>query len=290
MDAVTLGVEDAEVGRRVRQARESSGRSLRELARALGVSPAMLSHLETGKARMSVVRLHQIASTLGWSVEDILTPEPAASARSRSALDHSREYGSLGLDPVLTAALTVFLRQGYHGASVRDVAAESGLSVSGIYHHHASKQEMLQRILDLGMNDLLARCRSAVAQGDDEVERFRLLVDTMALFHTHRREVGFLAASEMRSLEPAARADMTARRSVQQRLVDTEVEAGVAAGRFGTPYPREASRAVVTMCKSIAEWYRPDGPLDPPGVAERYRRFALGLVQYDEAGGTSNLS
>lgn len=270
----------------MRAARESAGVSLRGLARTIGVSAATMSHLETGKARLSVVRLNQIAVTLGRSVDDILSPAPPVGSLPAPRPEPAREgdwrrFEPLELDPVLTAAMTVFLRQGYHGASVRDVASVSGLSVSGIYHHHASKQEMLQRILDLGMSDLLERCRSAASEGPDEVERFCLLVETMALFHTHRREVGFLAASEMRSLDPAARADMTARRSAQQRLVDTEVEAGVASGRFRTPFPREVSRAVVTMCKSIAEWYNPAGAFAPGDIADRYVRFALGAVEHD---------
>lgn len=104
---------------------------------------------------------------------------PIGASEPAPARGDWRHYEPLDLDPVLAAAMAVFLRTGYHGASVRDVAAEPGLSVSGIYHHHASKQEMLQRILDLGMDDLLWRCRAAVVHGSDEVERFCLLVETM---------------------------------------------------------------------------------------------------------------
>lgn len=278
--AVPAGLDESAVGRHVRDAREATGLSLRALARSLGVSAATMSELETGKTRMTVVRLHRIAATLGRSVEDLLSADRPAPAAERATpnLGDWRHYEPLDLDAVLDAAMTVFLRTGYHGASVRDVAAESGLSVSGIYHHHASKQEMLQRILDLGMDDLLWRCRAAAAHGSDEVERFSLLVETMALFHTHRREIGFVAASEMRSLDPAARPHMTARRAAQQRLVDAEVLTGVQNGRMRTPHAREASRAVVTMCKSIAEWYNPAGPFTPEDIAERYVHFALGLV------------
>lgn len=265
---MSIQVEDSDVGRRIRDARAASGMSLRALARMLDVSPATMSDLETGKTHLTVVRLHRIAAALGRSVDDLLSPDRG----------DWRHYEPLHLDPVLDAAMTVFLRTGYHGASVRDVAAESGLSVSGIYHHHASKQEMLQRILDLGMDDLLWRCRAAVAHGSDEVERFCLLVETMALFHTHRRGIGFVAASEMRSLDPAAQPSMRARRTAQQRLVDTEVLAGVGSGRMWTPHAREASRAVVTMCKAIAEWYNPAGPYTPEDIAERYVHFALGIV------------
>ncbi len=283
LDVENSDVENRDVGRRVRAARESRGLSLRALARSLGVSAATLSELETGKTRMSVVRLSRIATALDRSIEEILRPEEPPTTTPRVVVEDGdwRHYPPLHLDPVLGAATAVFLRTGYHGASVRDVAAESGFSVSGIYHYHASKQDMLQRILDLGMDDLLWRCRAAVAAGGDEVERFCFLVETMALFHTHRREVGFLAASEMRSLDPAARSAMTARRKLQQGLVDAEVAAGVASGRFRTPFAREASRAVVTMCKAIAEWYSPTGPLAPEVVARRYTHLALGVVQHD---------
>ena len=75
---------------------------------------------------------------------------------------------------------------------------------------------------------------------------------------------------------------MTARRAAQQRLVDAEVAAGVENGRMRTPHAREASRAVVTLCKSIAEWYNPAGPFTPEDIAERYVQFALGLVRHVE--------
>ncbi|SBW23009.1 hypothetical protein FDG2_3429 [Candidatus Protofrankia californiensis] len=49
---------------------------------------------------------------------------------------------------------------------------------------------------------------------------------------------------------------------------------------FTTGYPVEASRAVLSVCSAIADWYRPDGPLDAPEVARRYIQLALGLVGY----------
>ncbi len=40
----------ATVGRRIRQLRQEQGRSLREKARAIGISPASLSAIENGRA------------------------------------------------------------------------------------------------------------------------------------------------------------------------------------------------------------------------------------------------
>jgi hypothetical protein len=50
-------------------------------------------------------------------------------------------------------------------------------------------------------------------------------------------------------------------------MVDEAVDEAVASGRFTTPYPRDAARAVVTMCTALPQWYRPDGEQAHLGVA-----------------------
>ncbi|MBW0102881.1 TetR family transcriptional regulator [Pseudonocardia sp. KRD291] len=287
---------DGDLGPRIRAARQARGTSLRGLAATLHVSPATLSQIENGNTGLSVSRLSRIAEALDLTVPQILdvavgadpagvpavvsTPGPRGepgrgAARARPDW---REYGPLDFDPVLTAALEEFLDTGYHGATVRGIAARAGLSVSGIYHYYPSKQAMLVRILDLTMTDLLVRAESARAQGHDPVERFGLLVENLALFHTHRKELGFVGATEMRSFEAGNREKIAELRTVQQRMVDREVTHAVREGRFRSDRPHEAARAVVTMCTALPTWWRRDGPLSPEQVAEQYVGFALELM------------
>jgi AcrR family transcriptional regulator len=49
---------------------------------------------------------------------------------------------------LLGAARDEFLRHGYHGASMRSIAAAAGLAVGGIYNHFASKDEVFAAVLD----------------------------------------------------------------------------------------------------------------------------------------------
>ncbi len=107
---------------------------------------------------------------------------------------------------MLRAALDEFVHIGYHGATVRGIAARAGLSVPGIYHYYGSKQHMLMSIMEYAMCDLLRRARAAQADGRDPVERFSLQVEHLVLFHTHRAELGFVGAAEKRSLAPRIRA------------------------------------------------------------------------------------
>lgn len=183
-----------------------------------------------------------------------------------------RDYSDPALPPLLGSALTQFVDQGYHGTTIRQLAAAGGLSVPGLYHHYPSKQALLVAICRAAMADLWTRSEAALAEaGDDLTRRLDLLVECLVLFHAHRQELAFIAASEIRSLHDEARDAHIAARDRQQRLMDDVVDAGVDAGLFTTPYPRDVSRAVVTMCTAVSQWYRPGGSLTPPELAERYR-------------------
>jgi AcrR family transcriptional regulator/DNA-binding XRE family transcriptional regulator len=295
------------LGTRIRAARLAAGISLRELARRLEISPATLSQMETGKAGVSAARLYELVVVLGTTFEQVLPmvpapPTPPADRRPTSvgadglslvrggastrvagtepdgAPGEWRRFGPLAWDPVLIAALNAFVAVGYHGATVRDIASRCGLSVPGLYHHYASKEDLLAAILDHTMADLLWRSRAARDSGADPVERFALLIECLALFHTYRREPAFIGASEMRSLASPNRERIAASRVTQQRMIDAEVDAAVAAGSFGNTHPHEAARAAVTMCTALVQWYRPDGPMTPERIATLYVEFALALM------------
>jgi AcrR family transcriptional regulator len=189
-----------------------------------------------------------------------------------------REYAPLELDVPLAAALATFVEFGYHGATVRKIAQRARLSVPGVYHHWRSKQHMLVSLLDISLTDLLRRSNSARSDGADPVERLSLLVECLALYHTHRKELASIGASEMRGLEPANRAHIVALRVQQQRMFDEEILDGCRLRLFATQRPREASRAIVTMCTSLPQWFSPAGPSSPEAIASDYVGFALNVV------------
>ncbi|HVX19918.1 MAG TPA: helix-turn-helix transcriptional regulator [Acidimicrobiales bacterium] len=58
----------AEVGERVREAREAAGLSQRELARRMGTSQAAVDRLEAGGVGATLTTLQRVASALGLEV------------------------------------------------------------------------------------------------------------------------------------------------------------------------------------------------------------------------------
>lgn len=275
----------AAIGSRIREARLAQAATLRDLAGELGVSPATMSALENGRTGISAVRLAEVAALLGVSVDSLLVGGLDNGAAQHAAAPEPvrrtewRTFEPEPFDQPLEAAVEAFLELGYHGSTMRDIANRAGLSVPGVYYHFASKQEMLVTILEHTMDDLLWRCHSALDEAKDPVSRFKILVECLVLFHSRRREWGFLGRSELRALEGEARIRIRDKRAAVQELVDREIELACAAGEFFAKDPREAGRAVAALCVGISQWYSDDGARSAEEVAVQYVEFALGLVK-----------
>ncbi len=60
-----------QIGERIRAERVGRGISLRSLARSVGLSPSLISQIETGKCQPSVSTLYAITNVLGVSVQEV---------------------------------------------------------------------------------------------------------------------------------------------------------------------------------------------------------------------------
>lgn len=266
------------IGDQVRAARQQRGYSVRRLATLIGVSAGTISAIENERTGVTVDRLACIAEALGTDLGSLLRradfPPPSAPAHGGDW----RAFGEIDLDPVLRAAIDSFVEAGYHGTSIRAIAVRAGLSVPGLYHYYASKQELLVRILDLTMDDLEWRLAATAATGPSALDRVALLVEALALFHTLRPALAFLGASEMRSLERPDRQRIAGRRTAVQHQLDQQIDGALADGTAATRTPRETGRAIVTMCTSLPQWFDPAGPTSPRAIAAQYADLALVMI------------
>jgi AcrR family transcriptional regulator/transcriptional regulator with XRE-family HTH domain len=290
------------VGATIRSIREARGLSLRALATLLEVSPGTLSALERDLTPITVKRLEQVAAVLDVKARELLTPSTTTPAGlkqvplsdlsdrvgrpvQRDTLSW-REFDSVELDPILQAATRLFVVHGFHATTMREVAAAVGMSVAGVYHHYSSKERILVALLDFTMSEIAWRIEAARAEGQDALQSFALMVESLALFHAVRGDLAFLGASEMRGLGDPERARVTALRDDVQHSLDRQAQAVVDAGevtRLGLDEVRVATRAIATMCTSLPSWFRVGGPMEAGDVASRYAQYALALLDWRDS-------
>lgn len=189
---------------------------------------------------------------------------------------------SQGQQQILDAALEVFARYGYEGASVRQVAAAAGVSAANIYHHYRGKQDLLAGITQDVLARLVAQVERALELVADDEPHVRLKVAIRAFvgFYLANQTACGVLDSERRYLEPARAESHIAGRRRLQRVFDAIIDAGIEAGSF---HPRNrylSSRAIMVICRDVAHWWRPNGDLDASQVANEHAALALDLLGY----------
>jgi len=261
------------LGERVRAARAAQGITLRDLAAELGMSASTLSDFETGKSVLRPIRVSALGVRLGI---DLAVAEPGP-------FTNWREYEPVEVPRVYAAALELFSERGYHGSSMRMVSERSGISVAGLYHHAAGKHDLLTWLLERAMAELLARCEAALADSDDPGRQVRDVTECLVRFHANRQSWALLAATELRALQPAARAKLWAERARVHELLRSRVAAfrGVdehGAGDGGAEAGR-AAVGIVTMAVAVSDWYRP-GVDDVDVIARDYAELAAVMAGF----------
>lgn len=197
-----------------------------------------------------------------------------------SESDWWQHYDSppIKLHPLLDAALDLFLELGYHGTSVRAIAAKASMTVPGLYYQFNSKQDILAELLTVSNQELARRSEAALEAAESSPRaRFSALIHCVILHMTHMQKFAHLV-KEIGFLDKERRTKHIELRDRFQRLVLTEVIAGQTLGQFAPGDPHETTRAVLTMCNGVSEWFRIEGAATPEQTADSYVEFARRLV------------
>ncbi|MFD4421314.1 TetR/AcrR family transcriptional regulator [Agromyces sp. NPDC058484] len=188
----------------------------------------------------------------------------------------SARRGRPGYDQrgILDVAVAAFNQYGYDATSMGVLADRLGLSKSAIYHHFASKDEILERALDEALGALEGvleqssltepvegAARGRAADRLDHVLRgaVHVLVDKLAYVTLLLRVRGNTEV-ERRAL---------ARRRAFDKKVTALVSEAQAEGSLRSDIDASVvSRLAFGMINSIVEWYRPGGREDAGRLAD----------------------
>src|ERR1700680_981546 len=80
------------------------------------------------------------------------------------------------LGKILAHATDVFYEKGYEGASMRDLARSSGMSLSGLYYYFESKEKLLYLIQKHTFSTIVERLRERLDEVFDPEQRIRVFI------------------------------------------------------------------------------------------------------------------
>ncbi len=181
---------------------------------------------------------------------------------------------------IIEASRTLFRDRGFHGTSMRDIAAVLGTATSSVYNHFPSKDEILFAVLERPILELQERVETALRDQTEPARRFLAAYSAHVRYHLENQIDAQIIQTEYAWLQSANRAlIMTMRRNYQstfEKLVQDCMDAGV----FRHDDAVVVAKLVVGLPGSMTRWYVPGGRLG----SERMLGLVLDFVCLGIAG------
>jgi AcrR family transcriptional regulator len=171
------------------------------------------------------------------------------------------------LDSLLAVAVELFNERGFEATSMDELAGRLGVTKSAIYHHVPSKIELLRLALDRALDRLFEVTEEPGAIDGPAIDRLEHVVRgsvrvlTAELpFVTQLLRVRGNSGVERAALQRRRRFDRLVRDLVREAAGEGSVRADLDPGVLG--------RLLFGTVNSLAEWYRPGGPLSATELAD----------------------
>lgn len=104
---------------------------------------------------------------------------------------------------LLSAAQEVFVENGYHAAAMDEIADRAGVSKPVLYQHFPGKLELYLALLDLHVDDMVNRCREALASTHENKLRVQATFSAFYSFVSSQGEAFRLVfESDLRNVAP----------------------------------------------------------------------------------------
>jgi AcrR family transcriptional regulator len=207
--------------------------------------------------------------------------ESGTSRRRRDSVPARGGPRSRGRDTeavLIESATRLFYEKGYNGTSITDLADALGLVNASVYYYVASKQELLLRVLQSGMEGFLTRLEEIAAGDGSSQEKVRLAIENHLEFVVNRRDAVAVFLRERRFLEPPLSEAYDDSVDRYDELFIELVEEGIAAGEFPAVDAHLVTRLILGAINWIVEWYDPRGRLSRAELTDTVTDMLVGRL------------
>jgi AcrR family transcriptional regulator len=180
------------------------------------------------------------------------------------------------VDLIRAAALRQFALHGYDATSMRQIAADSGITIATVYFHCSTKEQLLFDVLESHMRELTDGLDAAIrAAGESWSSRLAAAIRFHVEYVTGSEEGANISSTELHGLTGDLRARHLATRDAYERKFRDLLVGGIAAGEFAPVDVPVITASILGIGLSVGRWYQPDGRLTPAEIADEYIRFIL---------------
>jgi TetR/AcrR family transcriptional regulator len=170
------------------------------------------------------------------------------------------------MDQIRNAAIELFAKHGFSATSMRDIAKVSGMSLAGLYHHFAGKDELLYRIEEDAYERLIAPLRQ-FPSGIPPSQRVEHIIHNHVVFFAGQITEMKVLSHELKALTGARGRRISRMRHEYFELCLEAVTTLLRRNGRRTLNAHSATMCLFGMINWIYTWYRPERDGDPEALA-----------------------
>jgi AcrR family transcriptional regulator len=180
----------------------------------------------------------------------------------RRARDEKREA-------VLRTAVQLFLEQGYHRATLNEVADRLNITKPALYNYFRSKEDILFECWTIGqerVEDAITEIESANENG---LTTLRMLIHAYAATMASAFGASLVRFNVADLSEPNQKITLGGKRRIDRAFRDA-IRRGIADGSIAPCDVKLTAFAILGALNWIGHWYQPDGALSPEQIANDF--------------------
>ncbi len=183
---------------------------------------------------------------------------------------------------ILDAAISLFATRGYAATGIRQIADKVGLTTASLYYYAHTKDDLLLRIMRLGLGELLSSGQEAMEGSSDPREQIRGLLKVHLTFAASNPERARVIDNEFQWLKEEERESVIALRDAYEQLWADAIANGDRKGLFEVKNASLTRLALLEMCNGATHWFRPNGPMSLEQIVGAFEDMAFALLRCDE--------
>jgi len=178
-------------------------------------------------------------------------------------------------EKIKKVAIHHFYKRGYFATGINDIARSAGIQKSSIYYHYANKEDILFDILETTMEKLDANFEKYIRGKVSPEEQLKAAIEGHILFHVRWQKETLISDSELRGLTARNYKTILEMRDAYETKFQEIIRKGIEEGAFEDMDYKVASYGIITMCTSVANWFRKSGRLKKEDIADIFNRILL---------------
>jgi TetR/AcrR family transcriptional regulator, cholesterol catabolism regulator len=188
-------------------------------------------------------------------------------------------------DELLELAATMFAERGLRATTVRDIADAAGILSGSLYHHFASKEEMVDEVLRDFLDWLFARYDQIVQTESNPLERLKglFMASFDAIEDRHAQVVIYQDEAKRLSSQPRFSYVEDLNRKQRQMWVEV-LQQGIKEGYFRPDLNVDLVYRFIRDTTWVSvRWYQPGGSLTAEQVGRQYLSIVLGGITAEQS-------